>query len=73
MAKCDCCGGKRYLIATRDDGIVAIERCDNCSWFGENDKRTIFDEDAAELARRDGIACAAVYPCFVIFPASFLN
>ena len=67
MAKrvCECCDGKRYLVCTRDDGREAIERCDNCAWFGANDRRTLWDEDAAKLAAKDGFICDSVYPCII--------
>ncbi|MBO0715714.1 MAG: hypothetical protein J2P55_00055 [Rhizobiales bacterium] len=63
---CDVCNGKRYLICERtEDGRKAVERCDACSWWGENDPRTLWDEDAAKLAQADGIACAPTYPCYL--------
>jgi hypothetical protein len=66
MVKCPICHGKRYLIATRDDGRQAIERCDECQWFGENDPRNKSDEDAAQWARADGIKCGTTYPCYLV-------
>lgn len=73
MSKCDCCDGKRYLIASRGDGTIAIERCDNCAWHGDTHRRTLSDQGAAKLALRDGIITVRRYPCYVVFPASFLN
>ncbi len=66
MIKCEICYGKRYLVSTRDDGHQAIERCDECQWFGENDPRNKSDEDAARWAQADGIDCLAEYPCLVL-------
>jgi hypothetical protein len=63
--KCEVCNGKRYLVCSRDDGREAIERCDNCAWFGSNDKRTLWDEDAAKLATADGFVCDTSYPYIV--------
>lgn len=65
FCKCPACGGKRYLISTRDDGREAVERCDNCAWYGDNDPRTISDIDAAKLAQADGMDCESTYPCYV--------
>jgi hypothetical protein len=53
---CDVCNGKRYLICTRSDGRRAIERCDECA------SDCLSDEQAAILARHDGIDCAESYP-----------
>jgi hypothetical protein len=39
MAKCEGCGNLGYRIATRDEGLMAIERCDTCERFAS-------DEDA---------------------------
>lgn len=65
-APCAVCGDKRYLIAERDDGFSAVERCDACSWFGENHPLTLRDDEAAALAEADGIAALHDYPCYVI-------
>jgi hypothetical protein len=62
---CKVCKGKRYVISRRDDGKDAVERCDECSWHGENDPRTMWDEDAAKLAQAAGIDCDGAYPCYV--------
>lgn len=62
---CENCLGKRYLLSVRDDGRLAVERCDTCSWFGRNDPRSLLDTQAAALARRDGIKCRDRYPCTV--------
>jgi len=56
---CDVCQGDRYLFSVRDDGLVAIERCDACS------ADTMSDEDAAKLAQATGVVCASRYPCYV--------
>jgi hypothetical protein len=64
--KCSVCKGKGYLISTRADGREAVERCDECQWFGENDPRNKFDEDAAKWAQEDGIKCLPNYPCLVL-------
>lgn len=56
---CEVCSDKRYLICERDDGRLAVEKCDNCQ------PDSFFDADAAVLARRDGIDCVHSYPCFV--------
>ena len=52
---CIACGDKRYLISDRDDGRPAVERCDACAYFGDDDPRTLSDTGAAKLARNDGI------------------
>lgn len=62
FAKCPECEGKRYLVATRDDGRIAIERCDACS------SHLFSDEDAAILAIRDGYDVRRQYPCIVRNP-----
>lgn len=59
---CSVCFGKRYIIAERDDGRFAVERCDGCS------AQDITDSDAAKLAQADGIACASSYPCILVTP-----
>lgn len=65
---CDVCAGKRYRICERsDDRREAVERCDRCSWFGDDDPRTIHDEDAAKLAQVDGVKCQLTYPCYVTY------
>lgn len=69
---CEDCGGKHYVVATRGDGTIAVERCDSCSWFGEKSRRNLSDIDAAKLAAKDGIITVSDYPCYVVFPASFL-
>lgn len=57
---CQSCHGLRYIIALRsEDGMHAIERCDECS------EDVLSDEDAAQLARRDGISCYTSYPCYL--------
>lgn len=61
MTVCEVCKGKRYVIATRDDGWQAVESCDECSTGVEG----FVDTDAAILAREDGIRCAADYPCYL--------
>jgi hypothetical protein len=54
-SRCIACGDKQYLISVQDDGRQAIERCDACAYFGDDDPRTLSDTDAAKLARDDGI------------------
>jgi hypothetical protein len=54
---CEACENKRYLIATRDDGREAVERCDACC------ADDVTDVEAATLARADGILCSTTYPC----------
>ncbi|MGY4434930.1 hypothetical protein ACVWWO_007407 [Bradyrhizobium sp. F1.13.1] len=56
---CEACNNKAYLICTRSDGRRAVERCDMCA------ADCLSDEQAAILARYDGIACAESYPCYV--------
>jgi CRISPR/Cas system-associated protein Cas10 (large subunit of type III CRISPR-Cas system) len=70
---CEVCNDKRYIKVVRDDGREAIERCDFCSFFGDNDPRTLRDEDAAFLARSDGIQCATEYPCVLTNSRSELH
>ena len=57
---CPACGGKAYFVAERSDGREAIERCDVCA------VDVLSDEQAAVLARHDGIACEETYPCYLI-------
>jgi hypothetical protein len=57
--KCPICEGRAYLISERDDGRKAVERCDACA------HSALSDEQAAVLARHDGIQCAESYPCYV--------
>jgi hypothetical protein len=56
---CSICKGKAYLVCQRDDGREAVERCDACA------DGVLSDEQAAVLARRDGIDCEEAYPCYV--------
>jgi hypothetical protein len=63
---CTVCADMRYLIASRDDGFLAIERCDECSWHGDNDSHTLSDEDAAKLARANGHEVADGYPAYLL-------
>jgi hypothetical protein len=65
FAHCPECGDNRYLIATRDDGFEAIERCDACQIL-PNGTPAMFDSDASLLAQCDGIAALHDYPCYVI-------
>lgn len=65
FAKCPVCLGKRYLVSTRDDGREAIERCDECAWYGDDDPRTLHDTDAAKLAAKDGFVTDPDYPCII--------
>ncbi len=55
---CRVCSGYHYLIATRIDDRLAVERCDACSL-------DLNDTQAADLARRDGIECESDYPCYL--------
>ena len=56
LLTCPTCGGKAYVIAELDDGKRAIERCDTCA------VDCLRDEQAAILARHDGIDCAETHP-----------
>ena len=58
MEICNKCEGKRYVVVEREDCMFAVERCDDCSSI-------ICDEDAAKLARADGINCLMEYPCYL--------
>jgi CRISPR/Cas system-associated protein Cas10 (large subunit of type III CRISPR-Cas system) len=58
-SKCEICKDKKYLVSTRDDGEDAIEACDNCR------EDNFYDEDAAKIAKLDGVDCFDIYPCFV--------
>lgn len=58
---CGVCGDKKYLISRRDDGRLAVERCDTCQ-----DPATFSDEQAAILAQADGVKCSSVYPCVLL-------
>jgi hypothetical protein len=57
---CPTCQGKSYIVCERSDGKRAIERCDACS------ANCLSDQQAATLARHDGIKCAESYPCFIL-------
>ena len=61
---CPICRGKKYLVCDYE-GRPAVMRCDECQWFGEDDPRTLWDEDAAILAHKDGIKSEDTYPCFI--------
>ena len=64
---CEICNDKKYLVCLRcEDGREAIERCDACQWYGDDDSRTLSDEDVVTFARADGIACFSDYPCYII-------
>lgn len=56
---CEVCNNDRYLVMTRSDGCDAVERCDECS------NGVLTDEQAARLARFDGIECDMTYPCYM--------
>ena len=56
---CKVCEGKAYIICERNNGLKVIERCDECA------ANCLSDEQAAVLARYDGIDCAEGYPCYV--------
>lgn len=56
---CGVCNGNSYIVCNRSDGRQAIERCDACS------SSFLSDEQAAALARRDGIECDDTYPCYL--------
>jgi hypothetical protein len=56
---CTTCNGQTYLVRERDDGRQAIERCDACA------AGVLSDEQAAILARHDGIQCSERYPCVI--------
>jgi len=61
---CQFCQDKRYVISERDDGRLAIERCDACS--STDSERPISDCDASLLARANGIRCETNYPHYLI-------
>jgi hypothetical protein len=56
---CVACCGRAYLIVTRGEGRTAVERCDSCA------AGVLSDQQAAILARYDGIECTESYPCYV--------
>lgn len=64
--RCEVCGGKQYIISTRDDGYEAVEACDVCVPYISPHTCADRDEIAAWLAERDGIAALHNYPCYVI-------
>jgi len=66
---CSVCGVKKYVVSEREDGLFAVERCDECSRFSG----VQFDEDAAELARQDGIECSMTYPCYIELEPSIID
>ncbi len=41
---CEGCDGKQYQLATRSDGIHAVERCDTCSINLTDDNAIILAE-----------------------------
>ena len=54
------CKNKRYTIRLRsEDNRLAVERCDECS------SEILTDEQAAILARYDGVKCSEEYPCYL--------
>lgn len=55
---CHVCDDLKFIVSERDDGRLAVERCDDCS--GQ-----LNDEEAAVIARAHGIDCALTYPCYV--------
>lgn len=59
---CQACGDKLYIVSRRDDGRLAVEACDACSYG------ILSDEGAAAIARKDGIECATAYPYVVRLP-----
>jgi hypothetical protein len=65
---CENCGGRRWVISERDDGRRAVERCDNCSFYGWDDTRSISDAYAAKLATAAGVLCEPNYPCYIVEP-----
>jgi hypothetical protein len=62
--KCDVCADKLYIIRTRDDGRMAVQRCDACR--GPDSEMFLCDEGAAFLAKLDGIKCSGAYPCVLL-------
>jgi len=58
---CLICQNKSYIISEREDGLFAVEHCSDC-WRISGVQ---FDEDAAALAREDGIECCLTYPCYI--------
>lgn len=60
MAHPDChvCDDLKFIVSERDDGQLAVERCDDCS-------SQLTDQQAATIARSYGIDCAFTYPCYV--------
>jgi hypothetical protein len=54
--QCANCDDKGYVISDRNE-LFIVERCDECS--------NISDEDAAELARNDGINCCTTPPYYI--------
>lgn len=57
--KCNACNGQKYVVVTRSDKMLAIERCDDCSWA------KLKDEDAAILFIQNGGKCKTTYPCYI--------
>lgn len=63
MAKCEGCKGLGYRMATRDEGLLAIEKCDTCERFPS-------DEDARNHVAECGhypkhIHIEPDYPCYL--------
>jgi len=52
---------KKYVVVKREDGLFAVESCEECKRFSG----VQFDEDAAKLAQEDGIECNITYPCYI--------
>ena len=59
LPNCIECENKRYLVCKRDDGFLAVERCDECT------ANYLSDEEVARLALRDGVECRLSYPCYL--------
>jgi len=53
MKHCFRCDSKRYVVSKREDDLLAVEKCDECSRFNGVQS----DGDAAVLATLDGIDC----------------
>jgi hypothetical protein len=71
---CNCCNGQEYFVSSREgsshtpNGALAIERCDECQYWGEGDVRSKYDEDLAVKVRRETtVRARMLYPCLLLY------
>ena len=55
----ECTNG--FRIATRDSGLMAIEKCDTCNWFASDEAAV----NAAQAQLPPYIYAEPEYPCYL--------